>query len=716
MTAGSSSNPPVNPVTPRSLRRQQDRAARESEWSPSINRRQPSSPLFSITNDYRTDNQQSRTLHQPATSGLPYSGIPQPFPRLPRTNRHDENDPFVTITPIGAPPLATSPASATGSAPNKRSIAQQERRARERREKAAPLTPVSPPRQRRNVNPRRSASQLRRRVREERERQANRQPSPGPSTQDATAAHPPPMAQVLATNDMHGDLSNEGAPEPPEPPLPAPTVHRAREAPPARRAYQEPITRHDLGRMDIPCVHCGALHWIDERLADSSLRTPKFGSCCAHGQVQLEPLQDPPYPLQQLFLGLTPQSREFLENIRQYNAAFAFTSLGVVQDHAVNAGIGPYIFRIHGELCHRAGALLPQPGQMPSYAQLYIHDPQAALQYRSNRNGNVRADTMQILQGVISDSHYYAHLYKHAFEVLQEHGEVPDVHIRLRCAPNQDRRRYNLPTADEVAVILPGDGSQPTDSRDIILRLRWPDGPLQRISDGHPAYASLHYVLLFPHGEDGWHWELRMHDPEKEQPRRLSQIRHCAYRIHPRAHEFNIILRGGRLFQQYMVDMWASADQNRLNFLRSNQSKIRASLYSGLEDAVGAADRDINLAELGRRFILPSSYTGGPRYMQQCLQDSLALARFYRKIDLFITVTCNPQWDEIQRELLPGQKASDRPDLVARVFALKKKAIIDYITKGAAFGGVVAHVYTIEFQKRGLPHMHLLVFLEQPMA
>lgn len=210
------------------------------------------------------------------------------------------------------------------------------------------------------------------------------------------------------------------------------------------------------------------------------------------------------------------------------------------------------------------------------------------------------------------------------------------------------------------------------DSRDIILRLRGPDGPLQRISDGHVAYSSLHYVLLFPHGEDGGHWDLHMHQLDKEKSNRITQVRHCAYRIHTRNTEFNTVLRGGRLFQQYVVDMWAWADQNRLNFLRSNQSKIRASLYSGLEDAVGTGDRDIDLNELGRRFILPSSYTGGsrtpalcssafeiyiltssftggPRYMQQCLQDSLALARVFRKIDLFITVTCNPQWIEIQQ-------------------------------------------------------------------
>lgn len=100
--------------------------------------------------------------------------------------------------------------------------------------------------------------------------------------------------------------------------------------------------------------------------------------------------------------------------------------------------------------------------------------------------------------------------------------------------------------------------------------------------------------------------------------------------------------------------------------------------------------------------------------MQQCLQDSLALARFHRKIDLFITMTCNPAWPEIQRELDIGQTAADRPDLVARVFAMKRKALEDYIYAKGAFGEAVAYIYTIEFQKRGLPHMHMLVFLSRP--
>lgn len=65
-------------------------------------------------------------------------------------------------------------------------------------------------------------------------------------------------------------------------------------------------------------------------------------------------------------------------------------------------------------------------------------------------------------------------------------------------------------------------------------------------------------------------------------------------------------------------------------------------------------------------------------------------------------------------ERVTGQTASDRPDLTARVFRLKKEALLKDLFTHKVLGTVVAHVYTIEFQKRGLPHMHLLLFFGEP--
>jgi len=86
-----------------------------------------------------------------------------------------------------------------------------------------------------------------------------------------------------------------------------------------------------------------------------------------------------------------------------------------------------------------------------------------------NRNGNLDQTTMQSLQTMLLESHQYSHEFKHVFEILNDYSDVPDASIRLRVMPGQDERRYNLPSTDEVAVILSSDGTSP-DRRDIVLR------------------------------------------------------------------------------------------------------------------------------------------------------------------------------------------------------------------------------------------------------
>ncbi|KAG3121359.1 hypothetical protein PI125_g344 [Phytophthora idaei] len=119
-----------------------------------------------------------------------------------------------------------------------------------------------------------------------------------------------------------------------------------------------------------------------------------------------------------------------------------------------------------------------------------------------------------------------------------------------------------------------------------------------------------------------------------------------------------------------------------------------------------------DLHDTGIHTILSSKFPGGVCYMRQQYYDSMAIVRQFGKPDLFITVTTNPKCPEIQNNLLPGQTASDRPDIVARVFNMKLKAILEDITTNRVFGDILAYVYVIEFQKRGLPHAHVLVILK----
>jgi hypothetical protein len=106
--------------------------------------------------------------------------------------------------------------------------------------------------------------------------------------------------------------------------------------------------------------------------------------------------------------------------------------------------------------------------------------------------------------------------------------------------------------------------------------------------------------------------------------------------------------------------------------------------------------------------ILPSLFQGSERTMGQLYQDAMARVRKFGKPDLFVTFTCNPKWKEITDTFLPRQYAKHHPELVTRVFNLKLDALLKDIKNGV-LGNVIVKIWVIEFQKRGLPHAHILL-------
>ena len=285
----------------------------------------------------------------------------------------------------------------------------------------------------------------------------------------------------------------------------------------------------------------------------------------------------------------------------------------------------------------------------------------------------------------------YIPLYQTARERLQARQHTAELsrvilnpQMRLVLEEGADRRRENLPTSDEVAVIIPDENSDPS-CRDIILAER--GGPADqprchRINATHAAYMPLHYVLLFPYGDHGWHFGLRLRGNRERD--RLTLRQYLRFHLHIRVGRELVPFAYCRLFQQYLVDAWAICDQHQLDWLRTHQANLRAELYNGVADALTRTD--VDLASVGRRVILPSSYLGGARFIGQCFQDSMAIVRQYGRPSLFVTFTANPKWDEITRELLPGQQATDRPDLVARVFRIKVNHLLHDLKRNQIFG------------------------------
>jgi hypothetical protein len=409
-------------------------------------------------------------------------------------------------------------------------------------------------------------------------------------------------------------------------------------------------------------------------------------------------------------------SKAFRKHIRSFNNAFAFASLGVNIDQSVTYTSGPFAFRIQGVLCHKMGSLRPSEGEPTKFAQIYIHDgnSEQAIDRRmtvAHLGNPIHRQIFQQLQDMLHQCNPYVHVFLQAFQVIDAKPphERHNISAHLTVNSNADPRTHNLPTTEEVAVILPS-GAEEGVSKDLIVRYQ--DGRLFELNDCNSMYQPLLYVLLFPRGETGWHPEIphtsELPEGRTTQGKKVTRTQYYAYRLFQRIGEALTILLGGPLLQQYAVDAWALTEQSKLMWVCHHQFELHAHHYRGLADAVRAGDT--NLDQHGVCVILPSSHLGSTRHMYQLFQDSMAICRYYHHPDIFLTFTANPNWPEIKAALGPHQTASDRPDIVTCVFELKKKALLHNLTKSNVLGKAVAQVWTIEFQKRGLPHMHLLLF------
>lgn len=100
-----------------------------------------------------------------------------------------------------------------------------------------------------------------------------------------------------------------------------------------------------------PCKHCGALFWYAERSKKDKKKrvNVEYSMCCQLGKVDIPLMRPPPEQLLSLFFSKkTTRSRNFLDNIRQYNNMFAFTSMGGKIIDVNSRGGGPYSYVLSG--------------------------------------------------------------------------------------------------------------------------------------------------------------------------------------------------------------------------------------------------------------------------------------------------------------------------------------------------------------------------------
>nr|XP_015620038.1 uncharacterized protein LOC9266439 isoform X4 [Oryza sativa Japonica Group]XP_015620040.1 uncharacterized protein LOC9266439 isoform X4 [Oryza sativa Japonica Group] len=480
--------------------------------------------------------------------------------------------------------------------------------------------------------------------------------------------------------------------------------------------------RSYYGGLDYECNHCGALFWYQERVVSQSSHRAKriaYNLCCRGGKISLPPPKPFPPILQDLirFDG-GARSNSFMRLIRQYNSLFAFTSLGANIDRSINTGQGHYVFRINGVVHHRIGSLVTAPGQRPEFAQLYIYDTANELQnrlnifYHTDDPGDVPDPVIvQELISMLDQFNPLVQQFRLARDKLLS-PSAPEIAIKLIGSDHSQSDHYSLPTISELATLIIPGASCEVSKFDVIVQKH--SGELCQLSPIHPALMSLQYPLLFPYGDVGFHTGIKLREVDDQPPGscdEASMLEFYRYESHYRKDEPNPFTCCGRLSDQLAANAFSCIETSRLTYHALNQKKLRSETHQGISDAVVRGDSDGK--DVGTKVILPSSFIGGRRYMVQNYHDSMAICRSYGPPQIFSTFTCNSKWPEIIEAIRfeAGQKPSDRSDMVTHVYHMKLDEYITSIKNGEAFGPIKAVVYTVEFQKRGLPHSHTLTWL-----
>lgn len=286
-------------------------------------------------------------------------------------------------------------------------------------------------------------------------------------------------------------------------------------------------------------------------------------------------------------------------------------------------------------------------------------------------------------------SNVHVKSFRNAMDRFNNEEEQQELSLRLIHSRLKDGRVYNLPTSSEVAALVVGDFQENMDKRDIILEKN--SGKLKRINELHPCYLPLQYPLIFPYGEDGFRLGIQhgYTGITKNKKPNISMREFFAYRIMVREGGSQVLLLSRRLLQQFLVDAYTMIESHRLRYIRKNQSNLRTLKFSKFVQAAHDGHSDVSIE--GNRIFIPSSFTGGPRYMHETYLDAMSVCKYFGFPSLFITFTCNPKWPELTRFFKKyNLKSEDRPELCCRLFKIKLDSLMDDLTKKHLLGKTVS--------------------------
>lgn len=483
--------------------------------------------------------------------------------------------------------------------------------------------------------------------------------------------------------------------------------------------YEPNMPRHlDLGNFTSKCAYCGAYFFEKEAAPDAR---GYYKLCCNYGKVP--PLvRERPLPelFVDLYIGETEQAKEYRRRMRLYNNNFAMVSMSAnVLPHP---GRAPYLYKIQGQVCHTACGTQVPLGCTPRNNQLYHLDIDQALDLRLQTGAAfLKLPLLNTLERLLRDCNPFVQAYEFMGEILrQEEAEAErEGRHRRRVAlvfPRENDQQEHQAEDQQpvrrnrVAAVYLGD-----DCPYKVHLMCCHDRRKKTLHVTSPITMPLMYPLLFPLGERGWTFGMR-HDPANATAQRNNvTMREFGASLLMVRDGFEPIHHGRDLTQQFVTTFGALCDSKDVTFIRKNQKRLFTESRQALEETMvrrHARADETETTTVGRAFVLPSCFQNSPRQKRKDFLDETAVARAIGHANLFLTVTANPKWPEMNR--FPEEIGKQgHHHLLVRVFRAKMTILLNRIVKEGIFGHVIHYTAVIEWQKMGNVHMHAIFTLAE---
>ena len=491
----------------------------------------------------------------------------------------------------------------------------------------------------------------------------------------------------------------------------------------------------------IPCPHCGFVY------LNSMTESYKRDLCCNNGRL----LQYPQYSFQPLTTSMEHTLSNNLKHVSTssyyYNNILALAATAVdtkndpVDERKWISNFGSHAVKLHGRTTH----FLPNTSLSKSGIQFFTFHSLGtpSMEHVPMAVQDLLDDNMlkYFKEYLIENNPYVRDCIAVGDYVTQQHEN--DDSVMLCEELNQRTSKFDVGSVSALGQ---------EGNRCVVYKVKT-DEEWSIDSALRNTMEPLCYPLLFQHGEIGWGYQedhktidLRTYlssrilrpeyviDPENTfEPNHLFRINN----VHDEPVLCNRLQAMAKLGQAYVTDMVSRMIDYHLRYHEKNQKMYFGNQATNDDEDGGDCDADIGENNAGgttandpdsqenpkkrhkygpsdqEKIFLGDLFHGGRRHLKKCSMQGLRVIAEYGPPTIFVTLTANPNWDEIVQKIGKGQTAYERADVTNMVFKEKLEALINNIKSGKYFNGAVPvyMMYVIEWQERGLPHAHIIIRL-----